>query len=314
MESVENVKQIELNKDDFEIVGKSIESNQKFARPSITFWKDAFRRFRMNKLAIFGGVLLVVVIFMALFGQYFTKFRPDTQDLLATLIGPMQHGHIFGTDSLGRDLFARVWQGARVSLLVGVVFAIIDISVGSIYGGVSGYFGGKVDNIMMRIVDVLISIPYMLIVILFTVVFKPGVVTIIAAMSVTGWVGTARLVRGQVLQVKEQEFVLAAKALGASTWRIITKHLLPNIVGVLVVQMTLDVPSAVFSEAFLSFIGLGIQIPKASLGSLVSDGYKYILETPYQLLIPAVVLCVMMLAFNFMADGLRDALDPKMRK
>lgn len=308
------MEKIEFEVNDFEVIGKDIANNQKVVRPSISFWKDTFRRFKTNKLAMFGFFMLIVVIFMALFGQYFTKYQPDAQYLDKTLLPPGSDGHIFGTDSLGRDLFARIWQGARVSLLVGIFFAIADIVIGSLIGGISGYFGGRVDNILMRIVDVLIAIPYMLIVILCTIVFGRGIFTIVAAMTVTGWCGTARLVRGQVLQLKEQEFVMAAQVLGASPLRIIVKHLIPNVIGVLIVTLTLDVPGAIFSEGFLSFLGLGVQIPKASLGSLIADGYSYILSQPYLLFVPVIVLCIMMLAFNFMAEGLTDALDPKMRK
>lgn len=311
---MEDIKNIKLSADDFEVIGKNIEESQKVVRPSISFLKDAWRRFKMNKVAMLGLALLCLSVFMAVFGPFMTKFKPNDQDYVGTYLGPLKGGHIFGTDSLGRDLFTRIWHGARISLLIGVICAILDIFLGALYGGISGYLGGKVDTIMMRIVDILVSIPYMLVVIIFTVAFTPGITTIILAMVVTSWASTARLVRGQVLQLREQEFVLAAQVLGATPLRIIVKHMIPNILGVIVVQLTLDVPGMIFGEAFLSMLGLGVPAPQSSLGSLISEGYTDILQYPYLLIVPAVVLVVMMLSFNFMTDGLRDALDPKMRK
>lgn len=305
---------IKFTADDFKVIGKNIEESQKVVRPSISFLKDAWRRFKMNKIAMLGLVLLCVSVFMAIFGPFMTKYKPNDQDYLATYVKPFTSGHYFGTDSLGRDLFSRIWHGARISLLIGLICAVLDIFFGAMYGGISGYLGGKVDTIMMRIVDVLISIPYMLIVIIFTVAFKPGITTIIMAMVITSWAGTARLVRGQVLQLREQEFVLAAQVLGATPLRIVRKHIIPNILGVIVVQLTLDVPGMIFSEAFLSMLGLGVPAPQSSLGTLISEGYVEIMQYPYLLIVPALVLVFMMLSFNFMTDGLRDALDPKMRK
>ncbi len=305
---------IEFKPDDFEVIGKNVHAAQKVSRPRTSFWKDAWRRFKMNKLSMFGLVLLILMIIMAVIGPHLLKFKFDNQDLMNTFGLPGKNGHPFGTDDLGRDLFVRIWHGARLSFIVGLSCALIDLVIGCFVGGIAGYFGGAVDNILMRVVDILTVIPFMLIVILFSLVLKGGLLSIIFALTVTGWTTAARLVRGQILVLKEQEFVLAAKLLGANASRIILKHALPNIVGVLVVQMTLDIPNAIFNEAFLSFIGLGVKSPDVSLGSLVSSGFHYIIMTPSLLFIPAAVLCVMMLSFNFMADGLRDALDPKMRK
>jgi len=250
---------------------------------------------------------------MAIFGPYMRPFDYAHQDLFNTN-KPFSKVHWFGTDYLGRDLFVRVWMGARVSLFIGVTIAFLDAVIGVTYGGIAGYFGGQVDNIMMRIVDILYGIPYLILVILLMVVMGQGLWTIITAMVMTGWVGMARIVRGQVLQLKEQEFVLAAKTLGASPGRIILRHLIPNALGPIIVSMTFDVPNAIFSEAFLSYIGLGIRAPLASWGTLANDATQVLLMYPMQLFIPGFFISVTMLAFNMLGDGLRDALDPRLRR
>ncbi|WP_305767103.1 ABC transporter permease [Candidatus Epulonipiscium viviparus] len=222
--------------------------------------------------------------------------------------------YILGTDNLGRDVWTRVLYGARISLTVGLVASVVNLFIGVLYGGISGYEGGRVDNIMMRIVDIINSVPLLLIVILLMVVISPGLHTIILTIGLVYWVGMARLVRGQVLSLKEQEFVLAARALGVSKTKIVIKHLIPNAIGPIVVSMMMSIPSAIFTEAFLSFIGLGVSAPEASWGTLANDALGGIRSYPYQIIAPSVAIALTMFGFNFLGDGLRDALDPRLRK
>jgi len=304
---------VEITREKFERVGPNIEESQAIVRPSMTYWQDAWRRLKMNKVAMASLVFLILLGIMAIIGPYMLPYKYSDQNLMMTNKPPSAE-HWFGTDYLGRDLFVRTWMGARISLTIGIAAALLDGIIGVIYGGISGYFGGQVDNVMMRIVDILYGIPYLILVILLMLVMGPGIVTIITAMVITGWVGMARLVRGQVLQLKEQEFVLAAKTLGASPARIILKHLIPNTLGPIIVSITFDVPAAIFTEAFLSYIGLGVQPPLASWGTLANDATNVLLMYPYQLFFPAFFISMTMLSFNLLGDGLRDALDPRLRK
>lgn len=222
--------------------------------------------------------------------------------------------YFFGSDTHGRDLLVRVLIGARISLMIALVATVVNFFIGVLYGGVSGYMGGKVDNAMMRFVDIINTIPMMLYIILLMVVLPPGLGTIMLALGLTYWVRMARIVRGQVLSLKEQEFVLAARTLGASTWRIMLRHLIPNAMGPIIISLTMSIPSAIFTEAFLSFVGLGVPAPLASWGTLANDALNGLRSYPYQLLYPSLAICITMLAFNFLGDGLRDALDPRLRK
>ncbi|KAB7670719.1 oligopeptide ABC transporter permease [Bacillus sp. B1-b2] len=220
----------------------------------------------------------------------------------------------FGTDTLGRDQWTRLWEGTRVSLIIAFVAAALDLLIGVAYGGISGYYGGRVDNILQRIAEVLVGIPNLVIILLMMLILQPGIVSIVIALAITGWIGMSRIVRGEVLKLTNQEFVLAARTLGTPNGTIIRRHLVPNISGIIIVNTMFSIPGAIFFEAFLSFIGLGIVPPNASLGALIELGFANIRLYPYLLVFPAVVLSVLMIAFNILGDGLRDAFDPKMHK
>ncbi|MDD3758347.1 MAG: ABC transporter permease [Advenella sp.] len=290
------------------------DSHQAMQRPYVSYWQDAWQRLRHNKLAMLGLVFLLALIGMALFAPLFSPYSATAQDLRNQNLPPSAL-HWFGTDDLGRDVFTRTWQGARISLFVGFMAALIDFVIGVAYGGYSGLKGGKTDTVMMRIVEILYGLPYLLMVILLMVVMKPSLLTIIIALTITGWISMARIVRGQVLQLKNLEFVTASQTFGASTGRIIRKNLLPNTMGPIIVQMTLTVPSAIFAEAFLSFLGLGIQAPHASWGVMTNDALPVILSGDWwQLFFPALFISLTMFAFNVLGDGLQDALDPKLKK
>lgn len=304
---------MELNSSKFAPVAKETLGTERIVRPSVNYWKDAWRRLKKNRLAMAGLTILVIIALLAIFAPVFSHFTYDGQNLKLRNNGPTGENW-FGTDDFGRDLWTRVWVGARISLFIGIVAAIVDLIVGVIYGGISGYFGGRVDEIMQRIIEIVYSIPYLLVAILLIMIIGPGVSSIIIAYAITGWVPMARLVRGQVLSLKEQEFVLASRTLGSSPWRIIFRHLIPNALGIIIVQITFVVPQAIFVEAFLSFIGLGVRVPLASLGALLSDGATYMRLYPHRLLFPTAVFSLILLSFNVLGDGLRDALDPKMRK
>jgi oligopeptide transport system permease protein len=227
---------------------------------------------------------------------------------------PPSAKHWFGTDELGRDVFARTWYGARISLFIGLAAALIDLFIGVLWGGIAGFRGGKTDEVMMRIADILWAVPYLLLVILLMVILGQGLGTMILAMTITGWINMARIVRGQVLQLKNQEYVLAAQTLGASTSRIMFKHLIPNAMGPILVTLTLTIPSAIFTEAFLSYLGLGVPQPLASWGTMASEGVQALQYYPWRLFFPATFICLTIFAFNVVGDGLRDALDPRLRK
>lgn len=283
------------------------------ARPSTTYWKDAWRRLKKNRPAMIGLYTIVFIIIAAVAGPWLSHVSYSDQNLMQAN-QPPSAAHWFGTDNLGRDLFIRVLYGARISLAIGVVASLINLTIGVAYGGIAGFFGGRVDRIMMNIVDILYGIPTLLYVILLMVVLKPGLTNIFIALGIAYWLGMARIVRGQILSIKEQEYVLAARTIGASNWRILFRHLIPNSIGPIIITMTLAIPEAIFTEAFLSFIGLGVSAPMASWGVLASEGVTGLRSYPFQLFFPAMAISITMLAFNFLGDGLRDALDPRMRR
>jgi oligopeptide transport system permease protein len=297
----------------FKPVDKDIESAEAIVRPSVTYWQDAWRRLKQNRLAMVGLWVIVAIALIAIFGPMLSPYSYSDQSLFDQNMYITKE-HWLGTDDLGRDLLTRIMYGARISLTVGFVASFINLTVGVVYGGISGYYGGHVDNIMMRIVEVLSGIPLLLYVILLMVVLKPGLQNILIALGLVYWLGMARIVRGQILSLKEQDYVLAARTIGADNWRIILKHLIPNAMGPIIVTATLNIPQAIFTEAFLSFIGLGVNAPMASWGVLANDALPSFQTYPWQLFFPAVAISITMLAFNFLGDGLRDALDPKQRK
>lgn len=280
------------------------------AAPS--FWQDVSKRFFSNPFATASLLFLILIIFLAIIGPWLSPYTYYENHLHLKNLPP-SGDFWFGTDDLGRDIFTRIWYGARISLFVGFAAALIDLLIGVLYGGFAAFSGGRVDEIMMRFADTLSSIPYMLKVILIMCILGSGLLPILVAMTITGWVNMARIVRGQIIQLKQQEFVLAARALGASSFRILTKHLIPNSIGPIMVTVTLTVPTAIFAEAFLSFLGLGVQVPVASWGTMANDGLPAIRYYPWRLFLPAGFISSTMLAFNIIGDQLRDSLDPKLR-
>lgn len=305
---------INVDKQLFEPLIVDVNKGQDIIRPSETYWQDAWRRLKSNKVAIAALIVLILLILLAIFGPLLSKFDFRKNDM-NMLDSPPSSLHWFGTDTLGRDLYVRVLFGTRISLAVGIVSALINLVIGIIYGGISGYYGGYIDNIMMRIVDVIYSIPIMLYVILLMVILGEGsLANIFIALGISFWSGMARMVRGQVLTLKQQEFILAARALGSNGNRILFRHLIPNCMGPIIVTMTMSIPTAIFSEAFLSYVGLGVSAPMASLGVLCNDAVRTYRTYPFQLFFPSIFLCIIMITFNLFGDGLRDALDPKMRK
>ena len=296
-----------IEKSRFEWIGSDPENREGIARASITYWQDALNRLKKNKVAVVCFFLICLIILSAVFLPFFspcTDARYEGQN----------HVHIFGTDSLGRDLFTRAFEGGRVSLIIAFAAVAVNLVIGLIYGGISGYIGGTVDVIMMRIVEIINGIPYLIVVILMLMVMPAGIFTLVIAYGITSWTGMARLVRGQVLQLKSQEFVVAAEAMGAKASRIIARHLIPNALSVIIINITMAIPGAIFTEAFLSYLGLGVPIPQPSWGVLAQDGQQHFMVHPYQLVIPASFISVTMLSFNLLGDGLRDALDPRLRR
>ena len=303
---------VTLTAADFQPLPREQKAADQVVRPSVSYWADVFRRIREDKVAMVSLAVIVIIGLFAIFAPIFCPYDYSTNDLLATNQPPSAE-HWFGTDQLGRDLWARVWVGARVSLLIGLGGAIAPQIVGIFIGGISGYFGGWVDMFIMRVIDVGLCIPELVYVTLMMLLMGSGPMAIIATIAMVGWMGSARFIRGRILQFKNREFVLAAKAQGASPMRQIFRYILPNILGQQVVSITAAIPGAIFMEAYLSFIGLGIKSPMTSWGQLSQIGSSVFRTSPYQLWIPGALISVAILAFYLFGNSLRDALDPHLR-
>jgi oligopeptide transport system permease protein len=302
-------------------------------RRSSGLWGDAFRRLIRNRLAIVGGIIVLFLIFVAVFGPQLAPWPYYEQHLDEIIANgnrplvPMQqiegvdHVHILGTDNLGRDLLSRLMDGARISMMVALVAQAVVVLIGIPVGALAAWFGGKLDNFLMRITDIVYAYPDLLFIILLGVAFREtffgraldGLLLVFVAIGLTAWVTMARLVRGQLLSLKEQEFVEAAKAIGVSDGKIVNRHLLPNATGPIIVAVTLGIPAAILAEATLAFIGIGVQDPRASWGSLVADGQTFVRSFPHMVLFPALAIAAALISFTFLGDGLRDALDPKLK-
>lgn len=323
----------------FERVSLQNLEQQEMLASETGFFKDAYLRFVANKGAVIGFFAVSIILILAVVGPSITPHiynevvttninLPPRIPFLENfgIFNGMWEGidmyakkgfpdlyYWFGADGLGRDLWSRVWVGTRISFLIAFVAVIIDVIIGITYGLISGYFGGKTDLIMQRIVEIISGIPNLVVVILLVLILKPGLISIVFALMITGWISMSRVVRSQVLKIKEMEYILAARTLGANSMVIILKEILPNIIGQIIVMTMFSIPNAIFYESFLAFVGLGLQPPLASLGVLISTGYQSMLIYPHMVIFPVIVLSVLMLSFNLMADGLRDAFDPKMK-
>ncbi len=287
--------------------------NETIARPSTTYWQDVWYRFRRDPMAMIGLIVLLIITIAAILGPMLSPYAYDQTDFFNGDMCPSAQ-HWFGTDKLGRDIFVRVLYGARISLTVGFVAAVINLIIGVLYGGLSGYIGRRLDMVLMRIVDILIGLPSLLYIILIMMVLGSTIQSIVLALCITSWIGTARVVRSQVMTLKSSEYALAARLAGVSNFDILLRHLIPNCMGPIIVSTAFLIPSAIFSEAFLAFLGIGIQVPMASWGTLANEAIPTLSSRPYQMLFPVLAICLTMFALNFIGDGLRDALDPRLKK
>jgi len=278
-----------------------------------SYWEDAWLRLKQNKGAMIALGVLLWLVMMAIVGPLVSPYAYSDIHL-ESANQPPGAKFWFGTDDLGRDLFCRVFWGARISLFVGVVAAMIDMALGVLWGSVAAFSGGRMEGAMMRFADILYSVPQLLVAIFLTVIRGSGMGTILLSMTITGWINMARIVRGQVLQIRQSDFVYAAKSMGASRGRLLFRHLIPNVMGPIIATMTLTVPVAIFTEAFLSFIGLGVQIPAASWGNLINDGLPAMNFYPWRLIFPSLMITLTMLSFNVLGNALRDVLDPRLRR
>lgn len=334
----------ELSPDLFEKAGTAdVQDNEKISAPSLSFMQDSWRRLKKNKVAMISMVILIVITSLSFLAPVIAPHNPNAQTVqhanlppkipgvgINGLNGTVKQGdtrvdkyeqvgvpedvhYYLGTDSLGRDLLSRVLYGTRVSLFIAFVAALLNLTIGVTYGLISGWLGGKVDNVMQRILEILSGVPNLVVVILMLLVLDPGIGSIIIALALTEWISMARVIRAQTLKLKNQEYILAAKTLGQSSLKIAFEHIMPNLLGIIIIQVMFSIPSAIFFEAFLSFIGIGIPAPNASLGTLINDGYKTFRFLPHLMWYPAGIMSLIMVSFNLLADGLRDAFDPKMR-
>jgi oligopeptide transport system permease protein len=302
-----------LTPDKFKVVGYTEEEANRIDRPTISYWQDAWRRLRKNPVAMTSLVVLIILIIMCIIGPYLRGYDYITMNIPDKNLGSSSK-YWFGTDSLGRDMFSRVWVGARASLLIAIVATVLKLVVGTIYGAAMAHFGGWVDELLMRIIEVINSLPSLLITILIMMILGNNLFALLVALSVTAWCSTARQTRGMIKQLKESEYVYAAEVLGASTMRIIIRHYVPNMLSILILEASVAIPQFIFTEAGLSFLGIGLKSPSISLGVLISLGQQTMDFYPSQLLYPCVVLCVIVMAFNLLGDGLRNALDPRLRQ
>lgn len=297
----------------FRKLDKSEKNDEFIAIESQTFIQSVIKDFKKNKRATFGLIVLVIVVLMAIFGPEFCQYAYDEQNIAIRNAAP-SFEHPFGTDKMGRDIFVRILYGARISLGIGLMAAVVNLLIGTLYGGIAGYVGGKVDMVMMRIVDIIYSVPSMLYIVLIMLWLGAGVMSIMIGIGITCWIGMARIVRQEVKTLKEQEFTMAAYVLGASPKRILVKHLLVNAMGPIIVNVTLQVPQAIFTEAWLSFLGVGISAPMASWGTLAEAARELIQVYPMQTIYPLVAICITIISFNFVGEGLERALDPKRKR
>ncbi len=324
-----------IMRDSFEPASREEKENHIEITKGVSYWQDAWRRLKRNRVAMVSIYIIALIFVFAFIGPMLSDYDYTTQLRGQENIAPSWE-FPFGTDNLGRDLMVRTMYGARVSLIVGVCASLIVLVIGTVYGSISGYFGGRVDDVMMRIVELIYAVPDILVVLLLSAVLRtplqiwfnssngfiasklsvvgPGLISIFIAFGLLYWVGMARIIRGQVLMLKEQEYVVAAKALGAGSKRIIVKHLWPNCIGQIIVTTSMQIPSAIFLESFLSFLGVGVSAPLTSLGSMAADALGGMYTYSYRLIIPATILSLMILSLNLFGDGLRDALDPRLKK
>jgi oligopeptide transport system permease protein len=293
--------------------GKGAEAIEAAAVKGRSLWDDARRRLLRNKAAVAGMLVLALLVVAAVVGPHLTAYTYDEINKDDVWLGPLTHGHLIGTDSLGRDLLARLLMGLRVSLAIGLIATFVSLVIGVAWGACAGYVGGRLDEVMMRFVDVLYSLPFIFFVILLMVTFGSNIVLIFVAIGAVEWLTMSRIVRGQTLTLKQKEFVEAARAAGLSQRGIIARHIVPNLLGPVVVYVTLTIPAVILAESFLSFLGLGVQPPMASLGTLIANGAQDMELAPWLLVFPSLVMVVTLMSFNFIGDGLRDAIDPKDR-